>query len=597
MKSDAVLLYRNKLTPSDLHLMKIINFMGGSVNPVQVQQNGLACEEFTSKFSGCLVVSAQTLTEVSIEAGIGLGLRRALLSAGSKALVYGFEPIPSHNRLLQELTSGGLIGAQQLKAGGYNFQIAEDSREICGQLTGLSFRVASTTEKTSFIEGKETGCSSLIWIEEWPFFVDMKDQYGQLFLLANTQIADLDAKVLPQATSLQSFPDLAPVMMFMRCALANQLWHNDQPTACFIVDDPLLKKRYGFLEYHKLFDVMQRNDFSASIAFIPWNYRRSSRRVANLFATYPNKYSLCVHGCDHTAEEFGGSNYRFLREQALKALERMGLHHQLSGLPFDDVMVFPQGVFSSAAMKALKSSGYLAAVNSTAQAIDCSNTITLRDLVDVAVTRFSNFPLFIRRYPASIAESAFDLFLGKPALLVEHHTYFRDGYHLVAECIDKINSLDKRLEWTSLASICTHTCLRRVSSNGDEHVKFFTNRFWIENDSERPKQYVLHRQQSPEDPVTGVTINGRQANYTQAGHCVKIFLPLVSGQGAEVRVQFGDLDMVPAHRGRNATYSARVFVRRCLSEFRDNYVDTNSVLRKIKPVVRYFFAKSSAALK
>src|SRR5262245_59639156 len=504
--------------------MKIINFMGCSVTPVELQQNGLACEELSLGFSDCLIGSAQTLSEVSVEEGMGLGLRRALHRAGSKAMVYGFEPIPSHNRLLDELTSGGLLGVKQLHAGDYNVKIAENSREMCGQLTGLSFR-ASTTERTSFIEGKDAGCSSLIWVGEWPFFVNMRDQYGQLFLLANTQIADLDAKVSKESTSLQSFPDLAPVMMFMRRALANQLWHNDKPTACFIVDDPLLKKRYGFLEYHKLFDVMQRKQFSASIAFIPWNYRRSSRRVAKLFATYPNKYSLCIHGCDHTAKEFGGSNYRFLREQAEKALERMVLHEQFSGLPFDDVMVFPQGVFSSAAMKALKSSGYLAAVNSTAHTHDYSDTITLRDLVDVAVTRFSNFPLFIRRYPASIVESAFDLFLGKPALLVEHHTYFRDGYHLIAECIDKINSLDQRLEWSSLASICTRTCLRRVPRNGDEHVKFFTDRFWIENDSERTKRYVLVRQQAPENPVAGVTINGRQAIYTQEEHCIKILLP------------------------------------------------------------------------
>ena len=45
---------------------------------------------------------------------------------------------------------------------------------------------------------------------------------------------------------------------------------------------------------------MQRQRFSTSIAFIPWNYRRSTRDVASLFSsTPPGLLSLCVHGCDH----------------------------------------------------------------------------------------------------------------------------------------------------------------------------------------------------------------------------------------------------------------------------------------------------------
>ena len=592
MNSDAVLLYREDLKASEQNAMKIINSMGGNVSPVRLSQGGVLCEESVERSAGGLIVSAQTLLEVNNRSQGGVGLRRMLMGLAPNVLIYGFEPIPLHNQLLEEMTLGGLLGVQSLRSGDCKIRVAEDSPEISQQFTGLSFATTIAASTFSFIEGpSQAPYSSLIRIEERPFFVRAKNEQGQLYLLANSQIADLDVKVSRDSSLLQFFSDLVPLMMFIRSYSSDGLWRNDKPAACFIVDDPLLKKRYGFLDYEKLFDVMQGKQFSTSVAFIPWNYRRSSRHVVDLFATNPEKYSLCIHGCDHTAEEFGGSNYRLLREKAQKALDRMGLHHQLSGLPFDDVMVFPQGVFSIAAMKALKSSGYLAAVNSTAHDIDCSDMITLRDLVDVAVTRFSNFPLFIRRYPSNIVEVAFDLFLGKPALLVEHHTYFRDGYRLLAECIDKINSLDKRLEWTSLAKICSHACLRRVSGNSDLHVKFFTDQFWIENDSEQPKQYVLLREHSPEDPVMGVTINGRQANYTQEEHSVKILLPLVPGQGAEVRIQSGGLDLVSAHRGQNVIYHARVFARRHLSEFRDNYVDTNCVLRRIKPGIRNFIAK------
>jgi hypothetical protein len=47
------------------------------------------------------------------------------------------------------------------------------------------------------------------------------------------------------------------------------------------------------------------------------------------------------------------------------------------------------------------------------------------DLLDVAVTRYGGFPLFGRRYPRSLLPFALDLFMGKPALIAEHHEYFR----------------------------------------------------------------------------------------------------------------------------------------------------------------------------
>src|SRR6185436_17611319 len=117
-------------------------------------------------------------------------------------------------------------------------------------------------------------------------------------------------------------------------------------------------------------------------------------------------------------------------------------HRALFGVPFDEVMVFPQGIFSTAAMAALRASGYLAAVNSTPEPIDTEGTLQLRDVIDVAVTRFSGFPLFTRRYPSQLAELAFDLFLGKPAFIVEHAGYFRDGYESLIEMLDGLHRIE-----------------------------------------------------------------------------------------------------------------------------------------------------------
>lgn len=580
MNGNAILLYRNELTSSDLNITKIIDFMGGSVCPVDVAEKGFTCEEFVSKNNACIIVSADTLAKSSASIGMGSGLPNAIINAGAKALVYGFQPMQPHNRLLQELTSGSLIGVQELQGGSYNFDIAKDSREVCGQLTGLSVQVARSRGRVVFVEGKTTGCPPLIRVEDYPFFVTMKDEGNELFLLASQDIADLEAKVAPQTTLMQWFPELVPLMMFMRSALPHQLWHNDSPTACFIVDDPLLKRHYGFLEYHKLFDVMEQKDFSTSIAFIPWNYRRSSKAVVDLFAMHSKRASLCIHGCDHTRNEFGGRSSLYLKGQAQKALDRMALHHRLSGLAFDDIMVFPQGLFSSVAVAALKSCGFLAAVNSTMHSSDRGDEITLLDLVDVAMTRFSNFPVFIRRYPSSDVELALDLFLGKPALVVEHHGFFHNGYDALAECVDKIRSFEARVEWTSLGKICSKVCLKRVSKDGGIHVKFFGDRFVMHNDSSLPRRYVMFRRQLSEDPVVDITVDNMKADFVQDGNYARFSLLLNAGQSVEIKVQFATRDEELVHPDMSLLYNTKVLARRYLSELRDNYIDRSEFLSK-----------------
>jgi hypothetical protein len=138
--------------------------------------------------------------------------------------------------------------------------------------------------------------------------------------------------------------------------------------ACLIIDDPLLRPRYGCLSYNELLKNMKEHLFFTEIAFIPWNYRRSDPDTARLFADNPEYFGLCVHGCNHSSGEFGQMDYKALSALASSALWRMDQHSRITWLPYDPVMVFPQGIFSSEAMLALKEQGFRSAVNSTLRA-------------------------------------------------------------------------------------------------------------------------------------------------------------------------------------------------------------------------------------
>ena len=112
--------------------------------------------------------------------------------------------------------------------------------------------------------------------------------------------------------------------------------------ACLIIDDPLLRPKYGCLDYKRLLEVMKVHNFFTEIAFIPWNYKRSDARTVQLFADNTDYYAICVHGCNHIGNEFGGGNYQELNALSSTALWRMEQHKRLTGLVYDPIMVFPQ---------------------------------------------------------------------------------------------------------------------------------------------------------------------------------------------------------------------------------------------------------------
>lgn len=227
--------------------------------------------------------------------------------------------------------------------------------------------------------------------------------------------------------------------------------NSEETLACLIIDDPLLKPKYGCLDYEKLLDAMKEHNFFTEIAFIPWNYKRSQAKTVKLFAENPDYFGICVHGCNHTFNEFGGSNYQELSNLAATALWRMEQHKTLTGLSYDPVMVFPQGLFSSVAMQVLKDQGFVAAFNSGLRATD-RDDLPASEYQLPATSIYADFPLFLRRYPKDKARFVEDVSLGRPILVVEHPKVFCNGYRSITDTVDWINSLGN-IKWASLLSI------------------------------------------------------------------------------------------------------------------------------------------------
>jgi hypothetical protein len=286
---------------------------------------------------------------------------------------------------------------------------------------------------------------------------------------------------------------------------------------------------------------MERSNFATSLAFVPWNYNRSRRSTADLFLRHPKRFSMSIHGCDHTKEEFGGVDEVLLSRKAMIARKRMQRHQELTGVPFDNVMIFPQGVFSSAALKALKTTGYVAAVNSTPFPVDgSSDPLRVRDLLAPAITRYSDFPLFVRHYPNCIAEFALDLFLGKPALIVEHHDCFRNGYEKIQTFMEQMNRLSDNIMWCGLDDVVRATYLKRQRDDGTFALRYYAN-------------------------GASVVENGTEDGLlTKEDLRVPVDSPMINGDSD---LQLG-----------SSSYRIAVSVRRGLCELRDNYLSRSRAL-------------------
>jgi len=205
--------------------------------------------------------------------------------------------------------------------------------------------------------------------------------------------------------------------------------------ASVIIDDPLLRENYGFLNYRKLLGLMDKHNFFTTIAFIPWNYNRTDKKIADLFRERPDRFSLCVHGCDHTRGEFAKIDFNYLDNKVKLATTRMIEHEKRTGIPFGKIMVFPQGIFSNEALEALKRNNYLAAVNTEAMPVNGHIS--------------SDFPLFLRNKPEEILIDC----VSDPTFIVLHHDYFKNGYKRLTDFVDELNARLKNVKWDSVGNI------------------------------------------------------------------------------------------------------------------------------------------------
>jgi hypothetical protein len=253
-------------------------------------------------------------------------------------------------------------------------------------------------------------------------------------------------------------------------------------------------------------------------------------------------------------------------------------------------MVFPQGNFSIEAMKALKSHNFYAAVNTVPHPAQQAIRLTIAELAQPAVLRYGNFPLFIRK-PIRYIQSydvAFNLFFGRPVLIVEHHDVFRRPESL-AEVAAMINSVAPEVHWSNLTTVVSNSILTRRTPNGTRHVRAYSRAVRVSNGPGGVRRYAIEW----DDPCDGtpteqVLMDGRPCYNVKTDDAGIRLLAELAPDSSQIFSLLHQQVHAPAKSlglGRNT----RAFLRRRLSEVRDNYLSKNQhLLVAAKTIQRHF---------
>ncbi len=575
MTEEAILLTDGNVSLENDNAAKVLRFFG-------VPWRTLTLAEFLSDdrtasagaSKSRLLCSAEGFSRLIEELEASADTIRLWQERVHSAFVYAGEDSAVLQKLVRRITADDEASLRQMNGDAGEWVVSNDLAEFCGVMSGVRMHAAATSFKAGPVFDASNGnITAVISTDRGATFVKIERHTVPIFLSAFAKIVDLDAALEKGNFDVRDHVRSAvPVVLYIIWAFARTRWHAPEANACLVIDDPLLKRSYGSVNFQELLGLMEHHRFSTNVAFIPWNWRRSDPETVRLFRENPEKYSLSIHGCDHTGAEFGTDDQDRLRSKARQAVDRMSDHESKTGLRHERIMVFPQGVFSEAAIEVLKHSNFTAVVNTeVVSTTPQATTVRVSDVWDVAVMGYGSFPIFTRRYPLQGVENfAFDILLGKPCIVVIHHDFCRDGYGRLVEFIDKLNALKCPLSWRSLGEVVKRSCRQRELSTEVVEVEMYGTELRVKNRSEKQKRFIITRRESDPSAIKEIRAESDQIAWHFSDDRIALEIELNPGESRTVGIRFRDLSGNGQYR-ENAGYKVKTWLRRYLSEARDNY--------------------------
>ena len=492
------------------------------------------------------------------------------LAAAASIYVYGFEATDPCQVLLRQITGDPEAAVRGSNPGPMSVSITDAFPEMCGPMSGLRIQLERGAADAALVV-RNSQLQSIIGAPDGHLLAAFTHSGARFFADSSLTMVDIRERTATYFDVKKRFAGAVPIVMYLKWAFRDVCLTSAETSACLIIDDPPLWPRYGLLDFDDLLQLADKLTFATTIAFIPWNWRRTDRDTVAAFRESSGKLSVCVHGCDHTGGEFAARSPELLDRKLKTARTRMQALRRNTALDYENVMVFPQGAFSPEAASALKRNGFTAAVNTeVAPANDALNETTLADLWSVAIVRYGRFPIFTRRYiHHGIENFAFDGLLGKPCFIAGHHDLLRGRGSELAAFLRLLASLQWKLCWRPLE----HAVQRSYGLRPDGDtilVKMLAERLVFENGGPTTRRICVMKPEPQVASLKGVEVNQSLIAYEYIDGYVRVVVDVPPGGSADIRCVYREqLHGSPA--SESIRYRFGVAIRRYLSELRDNY--------------------------
>jgi hypothetical protein len=512
------------------------------------------------------------------------GLINSLIKNFDNILIYNLYPSKEIDSALKKLSNNKISSVSNLNKNDNDYIISEFYPDITRQLSGLSFGPVDSDHDFKIELSSELGIDKIISIDSYPFFIKLQVKGKNIFVLPISDVIDIDLQVNADFEFADIFSKFFPISMFLRYVFGNHCWKASLIPACMIIDDPLLKTKYGFLNYQKLFKIMDQYDFSTNIAFIPYNWARSRPNVVNLLKQ-TKKYSLSFHGCYHNEKECCKQDTGLLNNIFQTAKIFMDKHTKMTGLEHGRIMVFPQGCFSVNAMKVLKANNFLAVVNTKILPEKEDVKLSFLEMLSPVVTFYGGMPLFLRRYPKNLKDFFFDMFLEKPVLIVEHHDYFKNGYAKLIGFITGLNAFKKTLKWGELNENLRKFYITKEIDNDRIEIQLITNDTILKSSCEKRQIAMVKKKENNEVPIKKILIDGlKLKHFSRNGGNIEFEIVLEPNIEKTIKIIYKN----PYQSGnieQGVIEKLKIFLRRRLTEVRDEYISKDE--RLLNAVSKY----------
>jgi hypothetical protein len=494
-----------------------------------------------------------------------------------KVLLLATEFSPASNRLLALMTRGAVEGVQRLDAAaGVSFPEGGSGRTSA--LAGHSYPRKSAPALGLSL-GATDGAEVLMSVDEVSSFVYCTMPGTGMYVWSTTQVFDMERPLLAELEFEEAADAYVPGILFLREAYGRRCWHSPEIGAGLVIDDPLLVPKYGLLDFRRLLASARDHRYHVTLAFIPWNHRRTSPERARWFLEHSDCFSVCAHGCDHNRNEFSSDDYDDLLHRNFTARERMEVHEKVTGMPCEPVMVCPQEQYSLKGIQAFADSRqFLGLINTGCIPRKMTEpSITGADLLRPAQDAFFGFPVFKRHYWKDISAFAMAVFLGKPAILVEHHEFFAGGPGGAEEFVQGLRKIAPQATWGPLSEMTNRTRWERELGPDKREIRFFTTQVEFDHQDAAPVEYKFRKRLPSGVPLERVTINGKEVETTRDDQDVVFHWKAESQTTVAVKINITPVRPSQSHR-RSLKYRSAVASRRALSEFRDAVIARNRPL-------------------